>query len=137
MNDGNNTFVLQDPTTKAYIRQTPDNNWALTLHLEEAVKFATPNYAREYCREHNSLLTLDVLQVSLSIKQLNPITRLGIVLYRNNHLDATHVGLQGNPCFYFHDKDTDDCYAFCWEKTEWIICDWKGMTDLLPISIGE
>ncbi len=136
MNNGNNTFVLQDPITKAYIRQTPDNNWALTLHLEEAVKFATPKYATAYCKEHNSLVTLDVLQVSLSIKKLNPITRLDIVLSRNNHLDATNVGIQGNPSFYFYDKDTKDCYAFCWEKTKWVICDWKGVEGFPSVSFG-
>lgn len=130
-------FILQDPGTGLYIscRSTGITPWTLTKGLEEAMDFSSIDSAMDYCKRLNSLVTLNVLEVNIEIKQLKPITRLEIVLARNTHLDSTHIGGKGNGYLYFHDVLTDDCY--CWENDEWELCDTKGVKGFRSITIRE
>lgn len=130
-------FVLQDPGTGLYIscRSTGLTPWTLTKGLEEAMDFSSIDSAMDYCKRLNSLVTLNVLEVNIEIKQLKPITRLEVVLARNTHLDSTHIGKRGNPFLYFYDAESNQ--AYCWIDGEWVICDQKGLGDYLPITISK
>ena len=72
---------------------------------------------------------LSVVETAISIEQkvIKSFSKMGIILLRGSHLDATHVGLRGNAYFYLCDEESGKDY--CYNDTErvWELCDWSDI----------
>ena len=64
------------------------------------------------------------------------------IINRASHLDATHVGIIGNPYFYVCLGGLD----YCFQNGDWGLCEWSEQTNqsklerkdwFVPIKFGE
>ena len=94
---------------------------SLTASIEAADSFDSVEDAQRILLR--SLVRTEIEFVTFSTTTVKTLSQLDLVLLRNSHLDATHVGQKGNPYFYYCDEETQKDYCLCGPNGEWVICD--------------
>ena len=94
---------------------------SLTASIEAADSFDSIEDAQRILLR--SLVRTDIEFVTFSTTTVKTLSQLELVLLRNSHLDATHVGQKGNPYFYYCDEETQKDYCLCGPGDQWVICD--------------
>ena len=67
--------------------------------------------------------------------QLEDLSDLDVV-FGANHLDATHIGNEGNPAFYYKAK-SGNLYWLNDEKRTWDLCHFDDTQTLIPVNFKE
>lgn len=116
--DGNGLSKYIQEFAASFIKNNPDT---------------TPNRFIDRCKEEIE----DVMLNFCTLNQL-PNDEVSAILERNSHLDATHVGIIGNPYFYVCLGGLD----YCFQDGEWALCDWSeselgNKDNFTPIKFGE
>lgn len=67
------------------------------------------------------------------------IVDLVISKEEQTHLDATHIGGEGNAGFYYNSKDLDELFWWSVFDCEWQMCTFKlkEVSDIYPITISK
>lgn len=109
------TNSLKGLTNKEQLADTFDTQEdALNALLRSRIKTATTILKVTFNVEHEEACYLEDTD---------------IVLQRNTHLDATHVGGVCNPYFYYCDEVAGKDYCFNHSEGAWEICDWSDYPD--------
>lgn len=117
-------FLLQDDKTGMYLSK---NLKSLTDKEQEADQYKSTEDAISALV--NSRIKADVSVIKTSVTVIKQETKFleieELILLRNSHLDATHVGLRGNPYFYLCNEETGIDYCYNFQEAVWEICDWS------------
>lgn len=117
-------FLLQDDKTGMYLSK---NLKSLTDKEQEADQYKSTEDAISALV--NSRIKADVSVIKTSVTVIKQETKFleieELILLRNSHLDATHVGLRGNPYFYLCNEETGIDYCYNFQEAAWEICDWS------------
>lgn len=92
----------------------------------------TQPYADKVCK----LVSDAIYQVAEDLKvQIEDLSDLD-ALYGANHLDATHIGSEGNPCFYYKAK-SGNIYCYNDKGHTWDICHFDSDYGLIPVKFKD
>lgn len=118
------TYLLQDDQTGNYLCKSLTG---LTSKEQEADQYNSTDEAVDALIRSRIKASVTVLQTTITLEQEESrfIELTELILLRNSHLDATHIGLKGNPYLYFCDEIDGKDYCFNYEKHEWELCDWS------------
>lgn len=117
------TFLLQDDQTGNYLCKSLKS---LTSKEHEADQYNTTEEAVDALISSRVKASVSVIKTTTTIelKETKFIELNELILLRNSHLDATHIGQKGNPYFYFCNEEEGLDYCFNFQEAVWEICDW-------------
>ena len=117
-------YILENDQTGHYLSNSLKS---LTNKEQLADQYETEEDAKKALLRSRINTATSILKVSFNVEQESVcyLEDTEIVLLRNSHLDATHVGQKGNPYFYYCDEVANKDYCFNHESGTWEICSWS------------
>lgn len=89
-------------------------------------------YADKVCKAVGDAIYQVAEDLKVQIEDLSDLD----ALYGANHLDATHIGFKGNPCFYYKAK-SGNIYYYNDDGHTWDVCDFDDGYGLIPVKFKE
>ena len=117
-------YVLQNDQTGHYLSKSLQS---LTNKEQLADQYETEELAKQALLRSRIKTATSILKITFNMEQESVayLEEVDIILLRKSHLDATHVGLKGNPYFYFCDEVSQKDYCYNLEDRCWDLCNWS------------